>query len=70
MFDTMYFSWQERGYTWMKAVSAIYYVSFLLIGNYILMNLFLAILIDSFLEEGEEEDGEQEMIQEARDPLQ
>ena len=54
----------------MKAVSAIYYVTFLLIGNYILMNLFLAILIDSFLEEGEEEDGEQEMIQEARDPLQ
>jgi len=28
-------------------------VSFILIGNYIFLNLFLAVLIDSFLKEGE-----------------
>ena len=36
----------------MKAVAAVYYISFIVIGNYILLNLFLAVLIDSFLQEG------------------
>ena len=31
-----------------KAFTAIYYISWLFIGNFILLNLFLAILIDSF----------------------
>ena len=32
----------------MKTLTAIYYVSWIFIGNFILLNLFLAILIDSF----------------------
>lgn len=42
-----------------KATAAIYYISWIFIGNFILLNLFLAILIDSFGEadaEMEEED--------------
>ena len=31
-----------------KTVTAIYYISWIFIGNFILLNLFLAILIDSF----------------------
>jgi hypothetical protein len=46
MYDTMYYSES-------KVVAAIFYVSFILIGNYIFLNLFLAVLIDSFLKEGE-----------------
>ena len=46
MYDTMYFTNQ-------KVLAAIYYVSFIMIGNYIFLNLFLAILIDSFTVEGE-----------------
>lgn len=33
-----------------------YFISWIFLGNFILLNLFLAILLDSFLEEGEEED--------------
>jgi hypothetical protein len=33
------------------AITIIYFVSWIIIGNYILLNLFLAILIDSFIEE-------------------
>ena len=35
---------------------AIFYVSWIFIGNFILLNLFLAILLDSFLEENDEEE--------------
>ena len=31
-----------------KTITAIYYISWIFIGNFILLNLFLAILIDSF----------------------
>lgn len=34
-----------------KAVCAIYYISWIFIGNFILLNLFLAVLIDGFAEE-------------------
>ena len=34
-----------------KTVAAIYYISWIFIGNFILLNLFLAILIDAFAEE-------------------
>lgn len=37
-------------------ISVIFFVSWIFIGNFILLNLFLAILLDSFLEEKEEED--------------
>lgn len=46
---------------WMRAVSALYYVSFILLGNYILLNLFLAVLIDSFLKEGDKESNSQKV---------
>lgn len=44
-----------------KTVTAMYYISWIFIGNFILLNLFLAILIDSFGEADaalEEEDEE------------
>ena len=31
-----------------KTVTALFYISWIFIGNFILLNLFLAILIDSF----------------------
>lgn len=53
MYDTMYFTNQ-------KVVSVIYYVSFIMIGNYIFLNLFLAVLIDAFTKEGENQNNTQE----------
>ena len=38
-----------------RYVPTIFYLSWIFIGNYILLNLFLSILLDSFLEENEEE---------------
>jgi hypothetical protein len=37
-----------------KTITAIYYISWIFIGNFILLNLFLAILIDGFAEEDDE----------------
>ena len=37
-----------QGSAFLKGVTAIYYISWIFIGNFILLNLFLAILIDSF----------------------
>ena len=34
-----------------KTVTSIYYISWIFIGNFILLNLFLAVLIDAFAEE-------------------
>lgn len=45
MFESMRAS---QGSIFMKTLTAIYYVSWIFIGNFILLNLFLAILIDSF----------------------
>ena len=45
-----------------KTVTAIYYISWIFIGNFILLNLFLAILIDGFNEEGAEDEGSEEYI--------
>lgn len=39
---------------------ALFYISWIFLGNFILLNLFLAILLDSFLEEEEGEEDEQE----------
>jgi hypothetical protein len=36
-----------------KIISAIYLISWIFIGNYVLLNLFLAILLDGFSEEVE-----------------
>lgn len=38
----------------LKTITAIYYISWIFIGNFILLNLFLAILIDGFAEEDDE----------------
>ena len=38
----------------LKTITAIYYISWIFIGNFILLNLFLAILIDAFAEEDQE----------------
>lgn len=35
---------------------SIFYILWIFLGNFILLNLFLAILLDSFLEEDEESD--------------
>jgi len=43
-------------------IPSIYYVVWIFIGNFILLNLFLAILLDSFLIE---DDGTEEDFQEA-----
>jgi len=39
-----------------KWVPAVFFISWIFIGNFILLNLFLAILLDSFLAEEEETD--------------
>jgi len=39
-----------------KFLTVTYYISWIFIGNFILLNLFLAILLDSFMEEEEEEE--------------
>lgn len=44
------------------AISCFYYISWIFIGNFILLNLFLAILLDSFLEEDEEEMSSEEAL--------
>ena len=37
-----------RGSMLFKTITAIFYISWIFIGNFILLNLFLAILIDAF----------------------
>ena len=51
-----------------KYVTAIFYVSWIFIGNFVLLNLFLAILLDSFVndEEVSEEQIELELIAEQK----
>ena len=38
----------------LKTITATYYITWIFIGNFILLNLFLAILIDAFAEEDAE----------------
>jgi hypothetical protein len=45
-------------------VPAVFYIVWIFVGNFILLNLFLAILLDSFLEEDEEED--EDLVEAAR----
>jgi len=50
------------------AITSIYMISWIFIGNYVFLNLFLAILLDGFVAEGEgnqlEEDGEESDLDE------
>ena len=43
-------------------VPVVYYVSWIFIGNFILLNLFLAILLDGFLSEDDGETGDEDEI--------
>ena len=45
-----------------KTIAALYYISWIFIGNFILLNLFLAILIDSFSEASDDLDDEEAAI--------
>lgn len=54
-----------RGSVIMKTLTAIYYISWIFIGNFILLNLFLAILIDSFNSEEDETKASEEENDEA-----
>jgi len=52
-------NWQTVAFDAMRSevgkwVPVFYFVTWIFIGNFILLNLFLAILLDSFLEEDEE----------------
>ena len=47
-----------------KTVTAIYYISWIFIGNFILLNLFLAILIDAFAEADAEEQADDAVFDE------
>ena len=53
----------SRGSMILKSITAIYYISWIFIGNFILLNLFLAILIDAFAEEDAEMEQEMEDIE-------
>jgi hypothetical protein len=46
-----------------KFIVAFFYIAWIFIGNFILLNLFLAILLDSFLEEEEEGEDSEELEQ-------
>lgn len=46
-----------------KATAALYYISWIFIGNFILLNLFLAILIDSFGEADADMEEEEALMQ-------
>ena len=54
-----------RGSVITKTLTAIYFVSWIFIGNFILLNLFLAILIDSFSNEETESNNDIEQSREA-----
>ena len=44
----------------MKFVAPVYYITWIFIGNFILLNLFLAILLDGFMTAGQDEDDDSE----------
>lgn len=49
-----------------KVIPAFFYISWIFIGNFILLNLFLAILLDSFLTEDEETEITEEVLEAER----
>jgi hypothetical protein len=55
LYDSMRTSYTPTSSTNPFMVAA-FYISWIFVGNFILLNLFLAILLDSFLEEEEEEE--------------
>lgn len=62
-------NWQTIAFDSMKGhrrANAIFYVGWIFMGNFILLNLFLAILLDSFLVEDEVEEMSEEKNEEIR----
>lgn len=63
-------NWQSVLYDSMRSddigliVPAVFYIVWIFVGNFILLNLFLAILLDSFLEEDDPE--EEDMLEAER----
>ena len=51
-----------------KLMAVFYLILWIFVGNFILLNLFLAILLDSFIEEDEEEESEEEDEEASGDP--
>jgi len=53
-------NWQDLLYSVMRAtnpaLASLYLITWIFIGNYILLNLFLAIMLDAFTEQDEEDD--------------
>ena len=50
-----------------KTITSIYYISWIFIGNFILLNLFLAVLIDGFNEEAVDDDDEEVMTDQEKE---
>lgn len=48
-------------------VPVVYYVSWIFIGNWILLNLFLAILLEGFVSEDDIEEGDYEEMERLRE---
>ena len=60
-------NWQRILYVGMNAIgpfASLYFISWLFIGNFVLLNLFLAILLDGFVEESKHEDEDSSDISE------
>merc|ERR1719469_421091 len=64
MYDSMR---SARGSVFLKTLTVIYYISWIFIGNFILLNLFLAILIDSFTNEDSETNASEQEYLEAKE---
>jgi len=60
----LYDSMQEKQISLLQI--ALYLVIWIVLGNWILLNLFLAILLDSFLEEDEDAEAEEAALEEVR----
>ena len=50
-----------------KFITAIFYIVWIFLGNFILLNLFLAILLDSFLGEDEEEEEDESALRKKKE---
>lgn len=54
----MYDGMRSQPSTTTQTIAAGYFVMLVVIGNYIILNLFLAILLDNFAEVGEKSEGD------------
>lgn len=59
-----------RSQTLSPYMVALYYISWVFLGNFILLNLFLAILLDSFLVEEDEDENIEELNRQKKKKIQ